>query len=280
MNTVEGKYLYCIISTNQDRNFGPIGIGGRGDIVSTISFNGLAGVISNSPMDKYEISRENLPAHEKVIEEVMKDYTVLPVRFCTIASNAEDIRRLLQRGHTEFKNLLHEMDNKIELGVKAVWWDMSAIFAEIASENKEIKKLKEKLSKKPSRQGKMKLRGLTPAGSSPPSAERNPPKQKMSLLRRRIRLGEMVESALSKKKEKEASEILRVLKRHCADFKQNKLFGDRMVLNAAFLLDRDWEKDFDHRVKGVAEKLDQRMKFAYVGPVPPFNFVNLVVEWK
>lgn len=245
----EGKYLYCIISTSQDRNFGPIGIGGRGDIVSTISFNELAGVISNSPMDKYEISRENLTTHEKVIEKVMKDYTVLPVRFSTIASNAEDIRRLLQQRHVEFKNLLHEMDNKIELGVKAVWQDMNLIFKEIATENKEIKALKEKLSKKPSYKGK-------------------------------IRLGEMVENALSKKKEKEAGEILRVLKRNCADFKQNKLFGERMVLNAAFLLDRDWEKDFDQRVRQLSEKNAKSLKLAYIGPVPPFNFVNLVVEWK
>ncbi len=90
----------------------------------------------------------------------------------------------------------------------------------------------------------------------------------------------MVASALSKKKEKEAHEILRVLKRNCADFKENKLFGDRMVLNAVFLLDRDWERDFDRRVRQLSEKLDQRIKFAYIGPVPPFNFVNLIVEWK
>ena len=32
----EGKYIYCIIETKIDRNFGPIGIGGRGDEVSTI----------------------------------------------------------------------------------------------------------------------------------------------------------------------------------------------------------------------------------------------------
>jgi len=245
----EGKYLYCIISTSQDRNFGPIGIGGRGDIVSAISSNELAGVISNSPMDRYEISRENLTTHEEVIEEVMKDYTVLPVRFGTIAGNAEDIRRLLQQRHLEFKNLLHEMDNKIELGVKAVWQDMSLIFKEIATENEEIERLKEKLSKEPNYKGK-------------------------------LRLGEMVEKALLKKKEKEAQEILQVLKRNCAGFKQNKLFGDRMVLNAAFLLDCDWERDFDHRVRQLSEKLAQTMKFAYIGPAPPFNFVNLVVEWK
>ena len=46
----EGKYIYCIIATNEGRSFGPIGIGGRGDIVSTIGYEGLSAVISNSSL--------------------------------------------------------------------------------------------------------------------------------------------------------------------------------------------------------------------------------------
>ncbi len=88
----EGKYIYCIIGTNEGRNFGPIGIGGRGDIVSTIGYEDLSAVISNSPLDKYVVNKENLIAHEKVVEEVMKNYTVLPMRFFTVASSAEEVR--------------------------------------------------------------------------------------------------------------------------------------------------------------------------------------------
>jgi len=78
----EGKYVYCIIEGNEGRNFGPIGIGKRGDVVSTLGFNDISAVISSSPVTKYVIDPDNLVAHEKVIEEVMKDYTVLPLRFC------------------------------------------------------------------------------------------------------------------------------------------------------------------------------------------------------
>ena len=93
----EGKYIYCIIGTNEGRNFGPIGIGGRGDIVSTIGYEDLSAVISNFPLDKYVVNKENLIAHEKVVEEVMKNYTVLPMRFCTVASSAEEVRNLLRK---------------------------------------------------------------------------------------------------------------------------------------------------------------------------------------
>jgi hypothetical protein len=136
----EGKYIYCIIETKAERNFGPIGIGGSGDEVTTLSHKDLSMVISNSPMTKYVVSQENLLAHEKVIEEVMKEFTVLPVRFCTIASSVDEVRNLLDRRYREFKNLLRDMDHKVELGVKALWKNMHTIFKEIVQENQGIKR--------------------------------------------------------------------------------------------------------------------------------------------
>ncbi|GFP30520.1 GvpL/GvpF family gas vesicle protein [Candidatus Hakubella thermalkaliphila] len=248
----EGKYIYCIIGTNEGRNFGPIGIGDRGDGVYTIGYQDLSAVISNSPMTKYVVSRENMTAHEKVIEEVMKDYSVLPVRFCTVATSAEEVRNLLRKRYTEFKNLLRDMDNKTELGVRALWKNMNAIFQEIVDENKKIKQLREKIAAKPSDQ--------TYAD--------------------KIALGEMVKASLEAKKEREGREILDGLKKSSVDFRTNKIYGDNMILNAAFLVDRSREKEFDNQVDELSTKYDGRIKFKYVGPVPPFNFVNIVVKWK
>ncbi|MCG2675919.1 GvpL/GvpF family gas vesicle protein [bacterium] len=246
----EGKYLYCIIESTEGRNFGPIGIGGRGDVVSTIGYQDLGAVISDTPMTKYVISRENMTAHTKVIEEVMKDYTVLPVRFCTIATSTEEVRNLLRIRYLEFKGLLRDMDNKIESGVKALWKDMDIIFKEIVDENKEIKKTKEKAAK-----------------SSTPSRSQ------------RMAIGEMVKDALEKKKEREGEEIVDVLKRISVDFRTNKLMGDKMLLNAAFLVDRGRVREFDSLMDDLTAKYKERIKFKYVGPVPPYNFVNIVVHW-
>ena len=142
----EGKYIYCIIGTKQERHFGPIGIGGRGDEVLTIGYDDLSMVVSNHPMTKFIVNRENMLAHEKVIEEVMKEFDgVLPVRFGTIASSADEIRNLLDRRYGEFKSALRDMDHKVELGVKGIWKDKDVIFKEIVKENKEIRKVKEKI---------------------------------------------------------------------------------------------------------------------------------------
>jgi hypothetical protein len=247
----EGKYFYCIIGSKEGRNFGPIGMGDRGKVVYTIGYQDLSGVVSDSPMSKYVINKENLTTHERVIEEVMKDYTALPVRFCTMATSAEEIRNLLRKRYVEFKNLLRDMDHKVELGVKALWKDMNVIFQEIVTENKGIKRLKEKLTAYPSRAS---------------DADK-------------IALGEMVQSALQTKKKAEGEKILALLKKASVDCRSNKVHGDHIILNAAFLVDKSREKEFDYLVDELTEKNRQRIAIKYIGPAPPFNFVNIVVEW-
>ena len=94
----EGKYIYCIIESGQGRSFGPLGIGGRGDEVYTISSGDIAAVVSDSPMKKYPVSRENTLAHERAIEKAMEEHVVLPVRFSTITEDEEEIKRLIANG--------------------------------------------------------------------------------------------------------------------------------------------------------------------------------------
>jgi len=244
----EGKYLYGIIGTDEERNFGPIGLGGRG--VESIAYRDLSAVISNAPMGKYVVNKENLLAHQRVLERVMNDHTVLPVRFCTVAANAEEIRRLLERRYRELKNLLRDMDGKVELGVKALWRNMELIFREIVDENEEIKRLKATSAEKPSRQ--------THA--------------------HQLAIGQMVQAALETKKEREREEILSGMKRLSINYRLNRTVGDKMLLNAAFLVDRDREKEFDDLMERLDLRYRERMKFVYVGPAPPYNFVNITLK--
>jgi len=247
----EGKYVYCIITGNEGRNFGPIGIGKRGDIVSTIGFNDISAVISSSLVTKYVINPENLTAHEKVIEKVMKDYTVLPVRFCTIANSAEEVRTFLRRRYGEFKGMLKDMDNKVELGLKGRWTNMQKVFAEIAIQDPQVKERKRMADEKT---------GGHDTGE-------------------KIALGKAVKASLEEKKTHKGDQVLNQFKRVALDIRRNDLVGDDMFLNAVFLIDRAREKQFDYLVGDVAEKYKERVHFKYVGPAPPFNFVNIEMKW-
>ena len=98
----DGKYVYCIIATTYECNFGTIGIGGRGDLVSTIGFQGLSMVVSDHPLNHFVVNPENIIAHQKVIEAVMCQFnSVIPVRFGTVAATPDEIRNLLDRRYGE-----------------------------------------------------------------------------------------------------------------------------------------------------------------------------------
>jgi hypothetical protein len=252
----EGKYIYCVIETKHERNFGPIGIGGRGDEVLTIGYDDLSMVISNHPLARVTVNRENMLAHQKVIEQVMTEFdSVLPVQFGTVACSADEIRDLLDRRYREFKSALTDMDHKVELGVKGIWKNMDVIFNEIVEDNREIKSLKEKIT-------------------SDTNGNNNQVK---------IEAGKMVEQALLKKKEQEAERIMDALRRTAFEHKLNKTIGDEMFINAAFLASKGREKEFDNIMDDLSDEYQDRMKFMYAGPLPVFNFVNIVIypeEWE
>ena len=118
----EGKYIYGIIRHSGPLDYGPIGLGKRADQVYGINFNGITAIVSNSPIIIYEARRVNMIAHEKVLEDVMKQFTVLPVRFSTISEHNDDsgILKILEKDYKKFDDLLTKMDGKKELGLKVL----------------------------------------------------------------------------------------------------------------------------------------------------------------
>ena len=249
----EGKYIYAIIETDEPREFTAPGIGGMGNRVYTTHSNGLAAVVSSSPMVKYPVSRDNTMAHQKVLEEVMKGFTVLPVRYCTIAEDEEKIKqKLLKARSREFKDLLAEMKGKVELGVRAFWTDMNAIFTETIEENPPIRQLKDLLVQ-----------------------ETNIQRQYAG----KIKIGQMVQKALEEKKKTEAQELLVALKPLSVDLRERKVYGDQNIFNTAFLVEKTKDREFDEKINELEKKLGQRTKLKYFGPIPPCNFVEVAVVW-
>lgn len=245
----EGKYIYCIIGLNQPKVFGPLGVGSRGDELYTICFNDIAAVVSNSPIIKYPVSRENTIAHEKAIEEAMKEYTVLPVRFATIAEDEEKVKKILEREHDSFLDLLKDMEGKKELGLKAIFIE-DVTYKEILEKHQDIRVLKEKI------------------------ASISPEKTYFQ----RMEIGRLVEQALREEKEICKKDILDTLSPLAEEVKINNTYGELMIINAAFLVEKDRESEFDQKVGELGEKYKDKIKFKYVGTLPPFNFLNLVIE--
>jgi Gas vesicle synthesis protein GvpL/GvpF len=245
----EGKYIYCIALTGgRPERFGPLGVGGNGDEVYAINFRDISAVVSDCPAKRLPLSRENAFCHMKVIEEVMKRHDVLPVRFCTIAESGEKTLKILEKEYDGFIETMNKIRGKRELGLKAILKER--IYDDILNSHKEIRELKEDVSKRPSEATQYLM----------------------------IKIGRMVEAALEQEKERYKDIILGALKGISDKVRVNRDIGDRMALNAAFLVESSRAEDFDGELKRLDERFGDKMKFKYAAGLPPFNFVNLRIN--
>ena len=51
-----------------------------------------------------------------------------------------------------------------------------------------------------------------------------------------------------------------------------------MILSSAFLVKKEKVEEFDQKVEELMKEYENRIKLIYVGPIPPFNFVSLVLD--
>jgi hypothetical protein len=239
-----GRYVYCIIPTDGPRTFGRIGIGSQPTEVTTVNYRDIAAVASPTPLEVYDPTRENILAHERVNEAVMHDFTVIPMSFGTVFKTEQDIVELLRTAYEAFRDVLEKMRNKLEFGLK-VLWDPDAVIKSIEKDDENLRLLRQEIS---SQQG--------------------------STYFARMQYGRLVDSLLEERSELTASDILAALKDVAVASRVNKPIGDKMILNAAFLVPRDREDEFDAKVKEIGAAHEQ-LTFKYTGPWPPYNFVNI-----
>jgi hypothetical protein len=245
------QYLYCIVRSRGPHTFETLGMGERGDIVHTINFEDLAAVASDSPHERYDNTRRNMMAHMRVLDEVMADHTVLPIRFDSVAPSPDAVReQLLKARYRELSAILDGMEGRIEMGLKAFWYE-DVVFQEIVQDNPTIRRVRDGL-----------------AGRSLEETYYD-----------RIRLGELIEAELKGRRGRDADAVLDRLRPLAEKTQVNATFADHMVVNAAFLITREHENEFDATVRALDADMGRQLLIKCVGPVAPYNFVNVSMRW-
>ncbi len=241
----EGRYVYGIIASRDPVAFGRMGIGGS-ELVYVVTHADIAAVVSHTSVFIFDPTRENALAHEHVIETVMKTHTIIPMSFGTVFRTDDDIREVLRSIYPSVKDVLKQMAGKVEFGLK-VTWDRDRIIEELQREHEEIHRFHQEITRK----------------------------HLQSTYFARMQLGRMIDKALEERSGDYVRQIYDTLRAICVASRDNKPIGDKMILNAAFLLEREREEEFDEAVNRVAKKFGERLNFKYTGPWPPYNFVNI-----
>src|SRR5262245_38463135 len=70
-DSTEGRYVYCVIRSNEPLSFGPLGLGPEPSDVHTIHHRDIAAVVSKTPIVVQDPTRENVLRHQQVNETVM-----------------------------------------------------------------------------------------------------------------------------------------------------------------------------------------------------------------
>lgn len=246
-----GSYIYCIVPAqplaHAKRPTKVAGVGGEQSPVRIVRSDDLAAVVSDVAVKRFDISRQNLLAHERVIQEVMARVDVLPCGFGTVAASDEAIREdLLRPRRDELLSQLDRVRGHVEIGLM-VLWERERLLADIVDENEHIRRKRDALAGQP----------------------------QDTAYYERMSLGQAVAAAIEQRREREAAALLADLQPLSTESRVNSIISDMMILNAAFLVERDRIPAFDERVGELTEASAGRQVFRYARPLPPYNFVGI-----
>jgi len=268
-----GKYVYGIINSNVQKSFNldeivtfedvyparsPAEVVESSEIYNkayNIVFQDISAVVSNSEIVDYShIPKDTLARllvrHQQVVEKVMAEHMIIPMRLGTFAGSDEEAREILAKGYKTIKDILARSENCIEMDVVATLNDFNSFLREEVSEADEIKQFKQSLIGKKG--------GVT--------------------VDDQMRVGVLVKKYSDKKKTEYADQIQSTLSEVTQSFKAHDLMDDTMVLNTAFLVDKNKQKDFEQKLDQINNRFEEKLNFRCVGPLPPYSFYTLEVK--
>lgn len=246
----EGKYIYSIIREDGDRNFGFLtGINNRQ--IHLVGFQDLAAVVSNTPIIDFDrMPREELTPylliHERLNEQLMRDYDLIPMSFGIIAGSEEELRKILERAFLQFKTALKRVSGKAEFVVQ-VFWDEKKALNELLESHPEIRKLKKEA------ESRGKILGMP----------------------LKIKMGKLIFEALEVKKREYADEIEKSIFKEFPETVSGKHLVKDMVMNYSILIDRSRVSELDEKMNELSGRYGGTLQFKYIGPMPPYSFVNI-----
>jgi hypothetical protein len=192
-----------------------------------------------------------LRSHEDVVDTLMKQTTVVPFKFGTILKDEKAATKMLQDYEDKFKKLLSKFKEKAEWGLK-IYSNNQEFKKHLTGEEPRLKKLREKREKS--------SRGVA------------------YLLGRKVEeeLKDDVAARLAKINEF----IFREAGKNAYEAKLNKTLPQKltgknkeMILNAAFLIEKEKVTHFCKQVKKIIEKYEPMgLTIELSGPWPPYNF--------
>ena len=234
-------YTYAVINYNGDIDKSIKGLEERS--VYNIPYEDI-GIVASNINEKIEeikdITKEYVLAHEKVVEELMDKFTVLPVRFFTVFDKKENVISMTKNYYNDFKSNLIRLGNKVEFGIKVIW------------NGSNVKKKIEETYKN---------NDSIPATSSA-----------KIFIKEKFK-----EYKINKIFESEAERCIEFIdnsfNRFSCEKKIQKLKTENLLLEACYLVEKEKQNDFK-KVYEQFKNVQNEFKYLFSGPWPAYNFIS------
>jgi Gas vesicle synthesis protein GvpL/GvpF len=240
---VRGCYVYGIVRGEARLPKDLKGVGG-GE-VSLVRHGDLAGVVSEIAPDQPLGTREDLLAHEAVVEALAAETTMLPLQFGAVVTTADAlVEEMLIPYEDWFTTVLDDLSGTREFAVVGVYVE-DTVLREVIDEKPEAAQLRER------------IRGV------PEDAAYYD----------RIRLGELIVKALDEKRQVDTEELVHALEPYSAAVSVRSPTGEDTAADVAFLVADRHVPEFEQAVDEIGERWAGRVRLRMVGPLAPYDFV-------
>lgn len=242
-------YVYGIFPGDIKLDSGVTGVGDPPAKVRVIRCGDIAALVSDVSEPSALGSPRDLTAHKEILDASATEVPVLPMRFGALLSSDEDAaNELLAANHDLFASALHELDGLVQYVVKGRY-ETEAILREVLAENREAARLRDR------------IRGADPDTSHDA----------------RIRLGEIVDRAVSAKRESDTRMCADRIAPHCQASVPREP-DERDAVNIALLVKASAAGELHQAVDDLARDWDGRVDLRLLGPMAAYDFVGTMAE--
>ena len=239
----ELAYVYGVVRSGSIGSIDAKGIGGGR--VELVPRNGVTALVTYLAAGEPRVRPRDLHRHLDVLQDAFAATTILPCSFGTVVK-ADELRggsTLLDQREDELQAELDRLEGFAQMNVKAEY-DEETLLREIVSDDPEIARLRSVTQE------------LGDAGYY-----------------ERLRLGELVASAVHARREGDAARLIDALAAHAAEVVVDEPGADG-ALKAFFLLRRERLAAFESEVERLAREEQPQLSFEVIGPLPPSAFVS------
>jgi len=249
------KHLYGVIETSQSPNISSRETGNGNGQIYAVTYKDLSAIVSDCPPVDLKTLRKDLLVrrlldHQKTVEGVMNSCAVIPFKFGSFARTEREVEQILMSGYGFFRSLLPWAKERIEFELAASW-DKERIFKTLYAEEPQIQSLQKMIEGTSGEDG----------------------------LSKRTELGKAVHESLLRRRPLFKEKIFLTLDGTAEGRCEHDPMDDLMILNAAFLLKKEREGEFERQVRQLDRDFSGEVLFKLIGPLPLYSFNSMEIEW-